>query len=887
MSKKKTRVTVIGNYLEPLERPLRGKGVFCDVIINGCSPLAMTGDIDETKLKYCDIQDISMPCLLNIRKNLIQMLSRDPKNFCQNYNVQPYAKEVRYQNDSEYIVIMNTSVGYALFEKKGIVYSAVYPSNPFMSDIESDKSFKKTPFPFDDSFNWKYYYNNFIDAILREYDSEHIILIRTNSAQWFMDGQEIQCFDNRSSKYRNRIEQIDEYFIEKTHCICIDEHYNHIPNKNEACAFTYARMTPYGLKSIEKCIESIINKKTELLSSSYNIYTNSLARVIWYKLSSDVLKENSNNIEIISDNWLSFWDIDRKNLVRSNDFLANIMKLKRFLDIDNGYTLSDYVIELLPNNETLQNNIDMELVKLYTRYMKLNINDIIAVYMIYSQYENKVDFKEIADNIVNNSDCLPVISARCFVKENIDFLKDYSHIQFELKEKFESDVVYVRLENDVYIIINPCSENPLQKVDININNTVDHMKIINSGYVCPIECADALCSSYAFYIERAKRSDGNKPVKIIFDRAEDFYVTLNYIDYRDILENEKFVISTAKREFDTSRYSSICDLSFLFKKNVRICVIRSGLADQINYYVFSKKLEEMESSPLSHKIDIYYDDTFYLFNNAFNGLEIQKVVDQNLDNRLMTNLISPKLLNQINSKMLLADILYKNGCDNLGAIACDQARHKALKYCNNIFLPFKPSKAKKFWKHKFDFSPLYYYCFIRPEMISSDIDLEKYIHFPDFEDEINCHVAEKMLTCDAVALHVRLGDRAGTKFVGDKQFYVDSIQNILELPNYKNKKYFIFSDDIPWVKGHPDEVGLDLVGDSEIIYIDHNKGEESYRDMQLISLAKVIIVTGGGFSRTAALLSKRCEFFYLYNVDEETRESFAKLGNKNRARHSN
>lgn len=884
---KKTRVTVIGNYLEPLERPLMAKGIFFDVFINGCSPFAMSGALDETKLKHCDVQDISMSCLLNIRKNLSQMLSRDPKNFCQNYNIQPHAKEVRYQNDSEYIVIMNTSVGYALFEKKGIVYSAVYPANQFMADVGSDKSFNKLIFPFSDNFNWKYYYNNFIDAILQEYDSEHIILIKTNSAQWFMDGQEIMCFDNRSSQYRNRVEQIDEYFIEKTHCLCIDDHYNHIPNKNDSCAFTYARMSKLGYKKLEKHIESIVNGEAESFRPHYNFHTNPLAKIIDHKLSIDILKENSDSIEFVSDNWLSFWDIGRKSLEQSNEFFANIIKLKKFLDTDNGYTLSDYAIELLSDKEMLQNNIDLELVKLYTKYMKLNINDIIAVYMLYLQCENKAEFREIAKNMVNNSDCLPVVTAKRFRKENIDFLKDYPYIHSELIEDFAFDRVYVCLENNVYIIINPFSETPLQKVEINIDNTVDHTKIINNGYVCPIGCADALCSSYAFYIERAKRSDGNVPVKVIFDRPEDFYETLSYIDYQDILENEKFVISTARKEVDTPRYRSICDLSFLFKKNVRICVIRSGLADQICYYIFSKKLEEAESSLLSPQIDIYYDNTFYLFDNAFNGLEIQKVVDQNLDDRLMTNLLSPKLLSQLNSKMLLADMLYQNGCDNLCAITCDQARSKVLKYCNNIFLPFKPAKAKKFWKHRFDFSPLYYYCFIRPDMISNDFDLEKYIHFPDFEDETNCKIAEKMLSCDAVAIHVRLGDRAGTKFVGDNKFYVDSIQNILELPDYKNKKYFIFSDNIPWIKEHPDGVGLDLVEDSEIIYIDHNKGEESYRDIQLISLAKIVIVTGGGFSRTAALLSKRCEIFYLFNVNADTNDFFAKLGRKNKGLLSN
>lgn len=77
----RARLTIIANYLEVLERPLRMKEIYTDCIINACSPLAMVGKYDEYFEKYEKDSNTSMPTLLNIRKNLSAMLSRDTETF--------------------------------------------------------------------------------------------------------------------------------------------------------------------------------------------------------------------------------------------------------------------------------------------------------------------------------------------------------------------------------------------------------------------------------------------------------------------------------------------------------------------------------------------------------------------------------------------------------------------------------------------------------------------------------------------------------------------------------------------------------------------------------------------------------------------------------------
>ena len=54
-------------------------------------------------------------------------------------------------------------------------------------------------------------------------------------------------------------------------------------------------------------------------------------------------------------------------------------------------------------------------------------------------------------------------------------------------------------------------------------------------------------------------------------------------------------------------------------------------------------------------------------------------------------------------------------------------------------------------------------------------------------------------------------------------------------------------------------MGLDNVGDCEVCFVDSNKYDESYRDIQFMSLGKIIIAGESHFSRIAILYSKNWE----------------------------
>lgn len=837
MSDKKIRVELVGNYLGYLIRPLKAFGIEVENIIQPCNPLSMSGKADISLVKYADDPKLPMNTLLNIRKNLDQMLSHNLETFCQNYNMQPLGKEVRRQNTSEYFIFMNSSSAIPIFEKKGIVYSEVDPPDSFSAVITNDKSYTKRIFPFSGDFNWRFYYDKFINTVLKEYDSEHIIFIKSNCAQWFMDNKEIKPFEKRSSEFRNLINEMDEYFIEKTHCMVINEHFNYIPPLYFKCWFPYILVSQFAWQRIANHINNIITgTDIDDYKPFLPIYGNALPRLLQIRLSSKIVKDNEESIHHIDRNWLTLNDI--KKLQNENKFFSNLTKLEKFIDPENLYILSDYVLELSDN----QNAVDISLIKLYTEYFKLDINDIIAVYELYIKTEDKSEFKDIVKRIRDNTDCLPVALVKKFKADNIEYLKKYPYIKYDFAEIEGDNDIYIRLENNCYLIFNDISDDPIRKIDNLIQSSVDHMKVINDEYTCSVEYADALTYSYDYYVEKARNGFGAKPTYLKFESAEDFNKSLNYIDYRSLLDNERFVFVIGGDKCTPSNYIPIVDLSVLMDPDLVSIRVSGGLCDQFAYYVMGNIIEDFSGRK------VIYDDHCL----SFNGLEVTKFAKRPM--QLLSSKLSARLklnddtFNKIYLKINPYYVYFTNKpirdiYKNTTTVMVRKTEHLI-----DIKLPYTYIHAivhSHIWKDRYDF------------------DLNEYIEFPPYEKEEHIELQKKMLSCDSVVIHVRRGDYLTAFKNSNKEanfkFYPEAIQKLLQIPDYPNKKYFVFSDDIQWCKTHLSEIGLDLVGDSEITYVDGNRWDESYRDIQLMTNGKIMIGGFSGFFGFAALYNEKCE----------------------------
>lgn len=134
-------------------------------------------------------------------------------------------------------------------------------------------------------------------------------------------------------------------------------------------------------------------------------------------------------------------------------------------------------------------------------------------------------------------------------------------------------------------------------------------------------------------------------------------------------------------------------------------------------------------------------------------------------------------------------------------------------------------------------------------------------YFKNIEDQIrkefqfknidprNIAIAQEMQNCNSVSVHIRRGDYVawGISLLG-YEYYAQAIKTFKD--KVDNLKFYFFSDDV--------DVAKEIAGHFDIEYniINHNKGENSYQDMFLMSQCKHNIIANSSFSWWGAWLNK-------------------------------
>ena len=143
-------------------------------------------------------------------------------------------------------------------------------------------------------------------------------------------------------------------------------------------------------------------------------------------------------------------------------------------------------------------------------------------------------------------------------------------------------------------------------------------------------------------------------------------------------------------------------------------------------------------------------------------------------------------------------------------------------------------------------SPLYFDAY-RDEII-------KEFEFSPFDTKENQELQFLLLKDNSVTIHIRRGDYVGSNTLGGictLSYYRNAIyeaRKVIDKP-----VFFIFSNDQEWcIENLKNEFG-----DAEVHFVSHNSGSESYRDMQLMSLARCNILANSSFSWWGAYLNER------------------------------
>lgn len=130
-------------------------------------------------------------------------------------------------------------------------------------------------------------------------------------------------------------------------------------------------------------------------------------------------------------------------------------------------------------------------------------------------------------------------------------------------------------------------------------------------------------------------------------------------------------------------------------------------------------------------------------------------------------------------------------------------------------------------------------------------DLRREIHFPESRNSLNNEMCRDIQSCDSVSLHIRRGDymdpdnQALFGNICTDAYYEQAISMIKK--RRPNARFYIFSDDIPYVK--------QKYSGKEYMVVDINHGRESFYDIWLMSNCKHNICANSTFSFWGARLN--------------------------------
>ncbi len=130
-------------------------------------------------------------------------------------------------------------------------------------------------------------------------------------------------------------------------------------------------------------------------------------------------------------------------------------------------------------------------------------------------------------------------------------------------------------------------------------------------------------------------------------------------------------------------------------------------------------------------------------------------------------------------------------------------------------------------------------------------EIRSELMFPPLTDA-NKEIAGKMESQNSVSVHVRRGDYLSATYAGrfltlDDEYYRPAVDTIRQ--HLDNPVFYIFSEDADYVSK-----AFSWLSPKEIVNI--NSGNDSFRDMQLMTKCKANIIANSTFSQWASILNE-------------------------------
>ncbi|SEC11181.1 alpha-1,2-fucosyltransferase [Paenibacillus sp. GP183] len=252
-----------------------------------------------------------------------------------------------------------------------------------------------------------------------------------------------------------------------------------------------------------------------------------------------------------------------------------------------------------------------------------------------------------------------------------------------------------------------------------------------------------------------------------------------------------------------------------------IVKVIGGLGNQMFQYAFYRSLKEIYSNT---KLDVLSFENYHLHN----GFELE-----NIFKNIKTEYANPKEIKEFSD------------CKK-GAISNIRRKLFGVKqtyYCEE-YLGYNKSI-------KNNTANMYFDGYWQSEKYFLDIEnvIRKEFTFIPFNEKKNILMSNKMSQTNSICIHIRRGDYVNHPLysnICNLEYYQNAIDYMKN--NIANPFFYVFSDDISWCQNT-----FNIT--TQVDYIDWNKGNKSYRDMQLMSMCKHNIIANSTFSWWGAWLN--------------------------------
>ena len=760
--------------------------------ITGVSPFSIIGKADPSLQKYAESERTNPRVKADIKKNFDKICE---KSYC------------------DYFLLDNSAALIGLTQINNQFYSLMggektdFTDDYFNNNNEVKNNYIK---PANEGFSdrLKKQYDLFIEAVLRHYDPERIILIRSHMPRFYSDNGNI-AKTKHTKKAGFLIKQLDDYFTEETNCMILD---------TPTCFFETKENTadaPFtgGQEDLRIALERAVISKIENTSDNTSRGKTETESI------SDYIADGGNDLKFIADYFESknftfeditalFWLYEETK----NNWFTKYSKKTTYPNIFNIILSKKNSLPYLYTKEFFERNVkklrgyencfidtdkcdynDKIIVRIDAKhFLEINDNDGLFAFNICNN--QKWDYNKFIENnytcdITEIDDALE--SWETYFERGRRKCSEPFILKFNSMEEFEHSLYFVDYEdilsNENYIVALPDNGEKAAEYKPKVDASFlfdDKTRVFNlrSGF------ADQR-NNYIY----ARKLCGENAFSLYFDD-----LLFNNISHHNGLEIHRITQENIEPILFTNLFS---------KKLQRIIRNMPG-----------KSINPVEHSSLWKQFGLHEGYLVAYINSVLHKIWESHVVQMPIMCSKNIKHFEYFAVNKIENKI---PVICLANADAWGF------SHK--KFLENIFVLPAPQK-----------------------IISKS-------------NQFNIQTAEKMRSQYPISLHIRLGDSVGLWYrpsTDNKDQYkkaMDFVWNGKDFKKYNNKHLYIFSDDMDFVREHYKELGLDLAGEN-ITYVDWNHHYNSIYDLHLMSLSKVIMRAIGGFALTAAYISKNVEY---------------------------